>query len=130
MIFAGCSDDPLCDEAYPDLESVFYDLVDAYDETPIRVHFEAPEAVDIEVTGKTLVWMLYQHLYLGQTIPFLPMFIYSLEDGSHDLITTFGLPALLSTPTNGMSYSIRCAEEIFLDAAAQIIPVSIPKSAP
>ncbi|MCJ7626586.1 MAG: alpha/beta hydrolase, partial [Anaerolineaceae bacterium] len=61
QLFESCSDDPLCDDAYPDLESVFYDLVDAYDETPIRVHFEEPEAVDIEVSGQTLVWMLYQH---------------------------------------------------------------------
>jgi pimeloyl-ACP methyl ester carboxylesterase len=122
QLFDGCSDDPACDEAYPDLESMFYDLVDAYDETPIRVHFDKPEAVEIEVTGKTLVWTLYQHLYLGQTIPFLPMFIYALEDGGHDLITTFGLTAILSTPTNGMSYSVRCAEETFSDTEASDYP--------
>ena len=128
QLFAACAADPACNTAYPDLEVVFFDLVDQLNENPVTVRFEEP-AIDVAVTGDLLVWQLYQHLYLGQTIPFLPAFIYGLKDGDDALITNLGPQVLISTATNGMSYSVRCAEETYQTNASADYPEIPPQIA-
>lgn len=108
--FERCAADPACAAAYPDLETVFFNLVEELNAHPRTVRFESP-AVEAVVTGDTLVWMLYQHLYYA-TLPMLPAWLAAFADQSgDDLITALGPELLLSMPTNGMSFSVRCADE-------------------
>ncbi len=108
--FEYCAADPACAVAYPDLEKRFFELVEELKAHPRIVHFESP-AVEAVVTGDTLVWMLYQHLYYA-TLPMLPAWLAAFADQrGDDLITALGPELLLSMPTNGMSFSVRCADE-------------------
>ena len=108
--FEYCAADPACAVAYPDLEKRFFELVEELKAHPRIVHFESP-AVEAVVTGDTLVWMLYQHLYYA-TLPMLPAWLAAFADQrGDDLITALGPERRLSMPTNGMSFSVRCADE-------------------
>ena len=53
-VFAACVENPTCNARYPDLETVFFDLVAQYDSQPITIEVEVPDIyfpVDVRVTG-------------------------------------------------------------------------------
>ena len=78
VMFQSClTDDPLCAEAYPNLEAVFLETVDRLN--------EAPEAFDdFEVTGDDLVDTMVQALYVPELIPLLPRAIYEMSQGEFE----------------------------------------------
>ncbi|MFV9507147.1 MAG: alpha/beta fold hydrolase [Oscillochloridaceae bacterium umkhey_bin13] len=78
----GCAADPECDDAFPDLEARFYDLVDRLNEEPVLVEVEDVETGETdqrEVTGDDLVSQLSDWLYVTDLISYMPLMIHQLE---------------------------------------------------
>lgn len=85
-LFDGCAADPVCDEAYPDLGNVFYELADTLDTQPAEYEAEDPETgeiYDATLDGNDLIDRVFQLLYSSETIPYLPQTIYAIADGDY-----------------------------------------------
>jgi pimeloyl-ACP methyl ester carboxylesterase len=113
LLFESCAADPVCDHHFPDLETVFFDLVEELDENPVSVHFEASAQTEELMTGNRLLGQLFDSLQRG-SVPFLPANIYAMAAGDYGLMTKLGASPSLPKGIliNGMSLSVLCAEEM------------------
>ncbi len=113
-VFEACAANPTCHTRYPDLETVFFDLVAQYDTQPVTMQIEVPDIyfpVEVRVTGDQLVAQLYQHIYHTAAIPLIPAQIYALMEGDHTFLENMGQYILGNEVfSRGMYYSVRCAE--------------------
>lgn len=115
LFFEACADDPACNAAFPDLESVFYGLVDQLNANPVRAPMTDPETgitYDGLIDGDTLQSALFQLLYASDVIPILPKVIDDVRDGSYAVLgRLLGLFIFDRSISYGMYYSILCAED-------------------
>ena len=125
VFFAGCAADAACNEAYPDLENVFYNLTAVLNEEPVLVsasNFFTGDAYEAAVDGTVLMSILFQGLYSSEIIPILPQMITEAGAGDTQLL---GL-LLSNNLTNqeffsiGMYSSVQCHEEIVFDTLADV----------
>lgn len=68
-VFSRCAEDAACDGAFPDLESSFYELIDAMNESPVLVETDDGE---LELTGDEIAGQLFLALYDTTRIGYLP----------------------------------------------------------
>lgn len=116
VLFAGCAADPACAEAYPDLETVFYELVDQWNEEPVKMSVLdafGGEMIEASINGDELISGLFTALYATDLIPTLPETIYAARDGNYE--TLAGYFALIiatnSFVSRGMYFSVECHDE-------------------
>lgn len=117
VFFAGCAKDPVCNEAYPDLETVFYDLVAQLDKEPITFevrYFITGDKYTALMNGRGLIGTLFQSLYSAEIIPSLPQMIFDTRDGDYTLISSLTTNFLANTEffSVGMQFSVQCNEEV------------------
>jgi hypothetical protein len=84
-LFAGCEADPAWQAAYPELEAVFYELVERFAAEPIRVaaQDEAGDEIQAWFTDENLIDGAYDSLYDQSLIPVLPLVAYQIGTKSH-----------------------------------------------
>jgi pimeloyl-ACP methyl ester carboxylesterase len=117
-LFRNCASNPTCNQSYPDLETVFYDLVAQLDANPVTVWPTNPhtgQSVKVRVDGTELLSLMFRLLYDTRSIPSLPRMIYATRDGSYDLLTSMEQRRLGRTGgtfSHGMYFSVECGEEI------------------
>jgi len=117
VFFNDCATDPTCSEAYPELQTVFYQLVDQLNATPITISATQPlsgETYDLLITGDGLIGFLFQSLYSTELIPLLPKIIFDVRDGDYDILAiVFGaFLANIEFVSMGMQFSVQCGEEV------------------
>lgn len=114
-LFNACAADADCAAAFPDLERVFFDLVQALNDQPARVPLTDPETGKVYNTvldGDSLISVIFQMLYVGDLIPALPKVIYDARAGRFGFLSR--IMALLvfdHTLAEGMYLSVMCAED-------------------
>lgn len=133
-LLQACEDDMDCAVSYPDLEQVFYDLIDALNENPASFEVEDADGAiyDELIYGDDLVSNLANYLYSHNIIPYLPRMIYEVSEGNYETLAalvsgTIGAAEESDSPfidwklydeysdlsdSNGLFYSVECAEEI------------------
>jgi pimeloyl-ACP methyl ester carboxylesterase len=88
-LFRKCARDPGCNRAYPKLDEVFYETIEKYDATPVRLKITVPFP-GTPLTGKTLDWnftggqvsgILYGEMYSIEGIRNAPRLIYAFHNG-------------------------------------------------
>lgn len=114
-LFAACARDVACNEQYPDLETVFFQLVDDLNAEPITFPLGDPDTDDVydyTLDGNRLIINTFLFLYNGYYIARLPDAIYLLAEGNVRFIQA-ELPNLLidRTITTGMQFSVVCSED-------------------
>jgi len=119
VLFDGCAADGACNYAYPDLETVFFDLVRQLNAAPAKVsidtinHFTHKPVDSALIDGDSFVDIFFGALYSSEIIPLLPELIYDVRDGDLELLGIVTENSLL--PTNffseGMRLSVQCGEE-------------------
>lgn len=115
--FSACAEDDACNEVYPDLRSVFFDLVEQANAEPIVTpvfHPLSGERYEARLAGDDLIGVLFQGLYSEEIIPILPQFIYDTADGDYELLSAL-LSNLIASDeflSVGMNFSVQCQEEI------------------
>ena len=116
-LFDGCAADLACAAAYPDLETVFYDLVAQFNDTPASFFAQDPRTgtvYNVVLTGDRLVRTLLAALTDASLIPFVPLVAASIRAGDFTLMSqatsllTFGGRG----QSAGMFYSVNCADEV------------------
>lgn len=126
-VFQTCADDPDCNDAYPDLEQAFYDIVEDLNAEPVQYTGtdENGESVDQELSGDALIDRVFQLLYSTESIPYLPWIIREVSNGNFAALDDVESGAMLRyrqsdvedvSDSEGMNLSVECQEEIaFLD---------------
>ncbi len=121
MLFRGCATDPTCNAAYPDLERVFYDLVEQLNTTPVTLPGVDPltgRTYDVLINGDTMIGTLLQAMYSTEIIPLLPRAIYdAARKGQFDLWVRLIMNHVSQSDyfSYGAMYSARCYDEILFE---------------
>lgn len=115
-LFQSCQQDPACNQQFPNLEQVFFDLVEQLNRNPARVSMTDPETnityEQAAIDGDTFLSGIFQFLYVEDLIPLLPRMIYDAHRG--DFATFARILSILvfdRSMSYGMYYSVVCAED-------------------
>ncbi len=128
VFFAGCAADPACAEAYPDLETLFYDTVAQLNEEKIVLpvsNLFTRDSYNAYFRGDDLIGILFQSLYATEIIPELPKLIADVNAGEYDTLALL-LSSFLSNSdffSAGMQFSVQCYEENSFATAEEITAV-------
>lgn len=118
LFFAMCAADETCSTEYPDLETVFWDLVAEYNETPFLLttaDIFTGERREVLTYGDSLIRELFRALYQPEMIELLPRLIFNLRNGDTDLLARISSRSLslIDFVSTGMQISVQCREEIY-----------------
>jgi len=119
QFFEACENDPHCNQDFPNLEKIYFDLVEKLDEKPAHVTVvddETGEEYNALIDGETFQWGFFQMLYATSLIPALPRMIKDASEGKFEFFSRI-LSILLfdRTMSYGMYYSVLCAEDAGFD---------------
>lgn len=119
VLFETCAADPQCNERYPDLNTVFYDLYDRLNEKPLKVNYSPPrsDTLHIELSGYRFYDWVFSWLYSVNSIEVIPRMIYELDAGELYYVVRFGtlFESSVTSLSLGMHYSVQCQEEYISD---------------
>lgn len=121
QLFKGCSDDPACNTAFPNLRDTFYALVDQLDQKPVTGEATNPLTGDkytVLLNGESLISVVFQAMYSTDVIPQLPKAIAAAAAGSdYSLFLRLALSSAIQNEyvSVGMYYTVRCNEEVPFD---------------
>ena len=116
LIFETCAADPQCSQVYPDLEQVFFEVVDRLDEAPVTLEIarqKDQEKYVYVVNGDRLLMTFFDLLYSSNTIGKLPRLIYQIAEGDWNSFSSliqwgvFGWDDI----SDGMYFAVQCYEE-------------------
>lgn len=115
-LFNSCKNDPSCNHYYPDLERVFFDLVERLNDKPVLIELKDSETNTIYpnavISGDAFLSGVFQMLYVGSLIPALPRMIYDSSAGNFDFFSRIYSILLFDRSISlGMYYSVICAED-------------------
>lgn len=116
-LLAACEMDEDCDQAYPDLEQVFFDVIERLNGEPVTItvtHAVTGKQYGVLLTGDRVYSNLVGFLYLTQFIPLLPEAIYDVYNGDYELMAQLQgtYLALYEATSRGMLFSVVCAEDL------------------
>ena len=124
VLFDGCAADLACAAAYPDLDTVFYDLVAELNTTPASYLAQHPRTgvvYNVVLTGDRLVRTLVDALDDASLIPFVPLVAASMRNGDFTLMSqATSLLTFNDNRSSGMFYSVNCGDVVSRTSAAQL----------
>jgi len=141
-LFAACAADPQCNEAYPNLETVFLSLLDRLEQEPVPVTLTVPstgETIETTLDRGDFVEVIEGAFVVSGAAPQLPQIIYQAAEGDFSKIVEKMSEGLESSSASGMYHTVVCSRansiqveptEVFAEAPyEQLIPYGISESA-
>jgi pimeloyl-ACP methyl ester carboxylesterase len=114
LLFEQCQADAACDAAYPDLEAVFFDLVERLNDEPATVQLRDPESGEtyqMVLTGDRLVSHTRDLFYVTAILPDLPSAIYAMDQCDYSLLALIQSQFVFSLDlADGLYNSVICSE--------------------
>jgi pimeloyl-ACP methyl ester carboxylesterase len=111
LIFQECAADPECSSRYPDLERVFYQVVDDLNANPQTLAFPSGEALYLD--GGGFMDVIYTRLFAPGSVAGIARSIYSASEGHYEEYEEIWY-ALQDAGwlSWGVWFSIQCREEV------------------
>jgi pimeloyl-ACP methyl ester carboxylesterase len=110
-LFHGCAASPQCNSMYPQLDTVFYRLVDKLNAHPVT--FNDRKYGRTALSGDSLANWVYSMLYVTELIPVLPKAIDQINRGDYTIISQYyGALMYDNGISDGMYYSVECGEDV------------------
>ena len=113
--FQACAESPECSRDYPDLQKVFFQVVDDLDKKPVHVTLtdqQTGQSYPALLNGESFYSGVYQAFYQSGFIPGLPRAIYRARAGDFDgFATVMSFFTFDHTVSYGMYYSVSCADK-------------------
>jgi len=113
----SCASDQACNTAYPDLQNVLFEIVEAYNEHPMPVSLVNPldgASYEALLTGDMIFGNLVFFLYQTPIIPMLPKAVNDVANGDYDLMIQLSNRKLAAYDaiSRGMSFSVLCTDDL------------------
>ncbi|MEM9543074.1 MAG: alpha/beta hydrolase [Cyanobacteria bacterium P01_E01_bin.42] len=120
QIFASCLADETCNTNYPDLERVFFSLIDALNRNPITLDIAVQgeeESLKIPFNGDTFLLYTYLNLYNNGFVSILPKYIYEARDEQNYTWIAGTIAGSLkgSSLAKAAYSSYRCAQQDYIE---------------
>ncbi len=132
-LFASCGADPACDRAYPQLESVFWELVNQLDSQPVTVTTSFPQTGTIteSVDGSIFLNVILGSIKTTDLISTAPQSIYRFRNGDYSSIIAAqtSLPYAFEGISPGLYISMICHEHILATSLEQMPAIDEPMQA-
>jgi len=112
-IFAECRQDAQCNQAYPDLETVFLTLYDQLNQNPMPITLtvsDTKETIDTTLDGTRLIDAVAPYLYNTEGSTFLPRDLYQAKAGDFSWAEKQLSGGLSSTNAQGMYHAVLCSQ--------------------
>ncbi len=121
-----CMADEACNQAYPDLEKVLFEVVDRLNAEPLEITLTNPidgQEYESVLTGDAAFSNLAALLYQTQLIPAIPQAIYDVYHEDYALITQLRSINLifLEALSRGMEFSVLCADDLIGKTPADLL---------
>ncbi len=111
VFFQGCAADARCNSKYPQLQRVFYKLVDTLNAKTVT--FRDPKYGPVLLNGDNFASWLFSSFYVTSLIPALPEIITQTSMGDYALLAqVYTLVVLNNSISWGMYYSVQCGEDL------------------
>ncbi|RPJ52199.1 MAG: alpha/beta hydrolase [Chloroflexi bacterium] len=131
LIFERCTADPACQAAFPDVRKEFSQLLEKLEKQPAQVTFPHPttgEVTEMELTSDMLASTIQILSYTPETVAYIPLLIHeTAERGDYSLLAAqyiIVMGELGRSISNGLYYSVVCAEDVAFYPAASVAPES------
>lgn len=115
QLFQRCAEDASCNARYPDLQHVFYQVVDRLNAHAIRLSFTDASTKQVytipSFTGNDLIATIDATFYTPPIIPFLPKLIYQVKMQNYTLLSAIYSTFPSSVTYWGMFFSTECSED-------------------
>lgn len=123
-LFEGCAADSSCNEQYPNLDEVFYQVAAGLNAEPATVRLKNGTAT-VHLDGDLFVDAIFGTLYRTDAIPWIPLMIYEASRGNFDPLQT-PLEATVdeSNISLGMHYNVQCREEVAFESHERALALS------
>jgi pimeloyl-ACP methyl ester carboxylesterase len=124
-IFAACAADTACHAAYPDLEQVFYRLLEKFDAEPVSVAVQNPLhglQQQVVINGHRFLEGLYRAAYDYSWTAVIPGLLYAMDAGdpspfSQAMSSVFDIAGSVDS---GVYYAVQCSGEAGFSSAEAI----------
>jgi pimeloyl-ACP methyl ester carboxylesterase len=127
-LFINCAIDPQCSAAYPNLETVFWDLVNELDTNPVTVTTSGyPNGTLTEtVTGTTILNVILGSIKNSYFISTAPQSIYRFKNGDFStlILQQSGLPFTFEGISPGLFITMMCREHVLTTTPAEVQSVA------
>lgn len=118
-MFSACKADAECNRVYPDLENVFFEVVNRLDTTPVMLNvtdLDKAETHAALLDGDGMIQLVFQSLYSSELLPLLPKMIFDARAGRMTFLERIqSLLIFERSLAEGMYYSVICAEDADFD---------------
>ncbi len=128
VLFDGCAADAGCNQSYPHLKTMFFELVDQLNKKPVTVPATDPltnKDYQVVLNGDKLINTLFESFYATEAIPLLPKAIDAAHKGQdYSQLARFYLlfgAAQIKYISYGMYFSVQCGEETRFETQQQLI---------
>ncbi len=119
LIFGRCAADPACQSKFPNLRAEFNSLLATLEQQPVKVNLAHPitgRATELTLTRAKAAAVVRLLSYAPETAALLPLLIHTTQTtGDYHLLAAQYLlvsEQLADTISNGMAYSVVCAEDV------------------
>jgi len=123
-LFDTCKSDPQCDAAYPDLETVFWEIVARLDANPVTVTTSTYPigTVTESVTGSSFMSIVLGSIKSSTFISTAPQTIYRFEMGDYSTLISaqYSLPFAFESISPGLYISMMCHEHILTSSLEEL----------
>jgi pimeloyl-ACP methyl ester carboxylesterase len=125
VFFNGCVADAVCNETYPELEKLFYETVDRWNQEPVAfmtTDFINSDEYEVVIDGENFIDLLFQFMYSTETIPILPKLITDASQGKFEDLALL-MSSIISTQdaiSDGMHWTFQCTEELAFSTPADM----------
>ena len=119
-VFQDCAADTDCNQAHPDLEATFYQVVAELNANPAFLEFSQGAVV---VDGYGFAEAIFQLLYSPDAIPWIPLLIDEASQGEYPEPSIFAV-ADRSTRAPGMRYSVWCRDETAFESLGEALALA------
>jgi pimeloyl-ACP methyl ester carboxylesterase len=113
VFFDDCAADPTCNTSYPNLRTVFYNLVERLNASPATVSISVNGSnTPVSLTGDLLIDVLFGGLYNPVVTANMPKMIYQIQSGEYSILRNRLSLYFDTSSALGMGTSVQCAEEV------------------
>jgi metal-dependent hydrolase (beta-lactamase superfamily II)/pimeloyl-ACP methyl ester carboxylesterase len=115
QVLETCAADAICSEAYPGLESTFYQVIDDLNANPVPLPLDRGTVL---VDGDLFVTALYLRLFSAGSVPRIPKWIERASQRRFDDQITRTFDSVMDWGGSGLGtfWSVHCNEEISFDS--------------